>query len=156
MKIISVRDRMVVFLLVIFSLMGTAGVFGGESVFLVTEEEAAQPPTRAVVEELNDGPMISIVSPENGATLSGSFRLYIEVEKREGGADVFMDSLKVRYLKMVPIDITDRVKEYVYDTNLDVPNAEFPEGDHRAEIYIEDTDGNASSKLFHVKVVEVE
>jgi len=136
MTIMSVRFRMVISFMVIFFISMTTGAFCGESVFLVTVEEAAQPSTRAMVEELNDGPMISIVSPENGATLSGPFRLYIEVEKREGGADIFMDSLKVRYLKMVLIDITDRVKEYICDTNLNVPNAEFPEGDHCAEIYI--------------------
>lgn len=134
----------------------TPAAFCSDSVLLVTVEEAAQPPTRASVEELNDGPVISIISPENDATLSGPFRLYIEVEKRVDGADVRMDSMKVRYLKMVPIDITDRVKEYISGTNLDVPNAEFPAGEHRAEIYIEDAEGNASSKLFHVKVVEAE
>jgi len=156
MTIISVRFRIVMFFVMVFLIITTTGAFCDESVFLVTVEEAAQPSTRAVFEEMNDGPMISIVSPENGAILTGPFRLYIEVEKKEGGAEVLMDSLKVRYIKMVPIDITNRVKEYIYDTNLDVPNAEFPVGDHRAEIYIEDAEGNASSRLFHVKVVEAE
>jgi len=156
MRSASVRFRVVIDFEVFFLLSMTSGAFCGDSVLLVTMEEAAQPPIRASVEELNDGPIISIISPENDATLSGPFRLYIEVEKRADGADVRMDTLKVRYIKMVPIDITDRVRVYISGTNLDVPNAEFPTGEHRAEIYIEDSEGNASSKLFHVKVVEAE
>jgi len=156
MKIMSGRFRIILIFLVAFSVFITTGALCKDSVLLVTEEEAAQPHTRATVEELDDGPVISIVSPENGATLSGPFRLYIEVVKKEGGADVIMDSLKVRYIKMIPIDITERVKDYIQDTNLDVPNAEFPNGEHQAEIYIEDAEGNASSKLFRVKVVEAQ
>jgi hypothetical protein len=142
--------------LVVLSVFWAAGALCGDSVLLVTEEEAARPRTRATVEELDDGPVISIVSPENGATLSGPFRLYIEVVKKEDGADILMDTLKVRYMTMIPIDITDRVRDYIQDTNLDVPDAEFPAGEHQAEIYIEDSKGNASSKLFRVKVVKTE
>ncbi|MBN1880981.1 MAG: hypothetical protein JW885_02300 [Deltaproteobacteria bacterium] len=156
MKSISVRYRAVIAFMVIFLISMTAGAFCGDSVLLVTAEEAAQPSIRAAGEEKNDGPVISIHSPENDATLSGTFRLYIEVEKKEDGADVLMDSLKVRYLKVVPIDITDRVRDYISGTSLDVPNAEFPAGNHRTEIYIEDAEGYASSKVFHVEVVEAE
>jgi hypothetical protein len=154
MKRISGHFKVVVvFFLAIFLLMGTTVALCGDTVLLVTEEEASQPGIRARPEELDDGPVISIVSPENGATLSGPFRLHVEVARKEGGSDVSMNSLKVRYHKAVAIDITDRVQEYISGTNLDIPNAEFPDGKHTTEIYIEDADGNASRKYFEVKVI---
>jgi len=153
MKRISGHFKMIVFFLAIFFIAGTMVAFCGDTVLLVTAEEAAQPATRVILEELDDGPVISIISPENGATLSGPFRLHIEVAKKEGGADVSMDSLKVRYHKAITIDITNRVREYIHDTNLDIPEAEFPDGEHITEIYIEDADGNASRKYFQVKVI---
>jgi hypothetical protein len=126
----------------------------GETVLLVTPEEAARTDARGVIKEKDDGPVILIKSPENGSTLKGPFRLYVEIMKREGGADIDMGSLAVKYLKLVPIDITGRVRGYITGSKLDVPDAEFPVGSHRAEIVIRDTAGNESTKLFSVTVSE--
>jgi hypothetical protein len=129
---------------------------GADSVMLVTAEEAALPGVRGAVKELDDGPTIDIRSPENGATLTGPFRLYVEVVKKPDGSDIDMGSLSVTYLKVINIDITGRVRKYISGTKLDVPDAEFPNGSHRALISIKDVDGKVSSKLFSLTVTEPE
>jgi|GEM_PF-4893252 len=58
------------------------------------------------------------------------------------------------YLKAISIDITGRVREYITGTKLDVPDAEFPTGNHRALISINDVDGRVSSKLFYVTITK--
>ncbi|MBN2223640.1 MAG: hypothetical protein JW765_03100 [Deltaproteobacteria bacterium] len=147
--------RVVTFALFVIFLLGGAGIEGwAQTVLLVTPEEAAGPDARAVIVEKNDGPIIVIKSPENGSTQTGPFRLYVEIMKREGGGDIDMDSLAVKYLKLVPIDITGRVRDYITGSKMDVPDAEFPEGSHRAEILVRDTAGNESSKLFSVTVAK--
>jgi hypothetical protein len=150
-----IPTRAVVCVLFVIVLLGAAGIEGrAESVLLVTPDEAGRPDARAVIVEKNDGPIIVIKSPENGSTLNGTFRLYVEIVKREGGADIDMGSLAVKYLKLVPIDITGRVRDYITGSKVDVPDAEFPEGSHRAQILIRDTAGNESSKLFSVTVTK--
>lgn len=140
--------------LLLFVVPGT--VTGEDVVLLVTADEARMSTVRAVVKELDNGPTIKINSPKNGSVLNGPFRLYVEIVKKADGADVDMKTLKVNYLKMITINITPRVKSYIEGTKLDVPQAEFPAGDHRTEIYIEDVDGNVSTKLFTVTVNETE
>ncbi len=127
-------------------------VTGGNSVLLVTEEQAGLDNVRGIVEEVDDGPTINIVSPKSGSVLTGTFRLHVEITKKTDGANVNMKTLKVNYLKIVTINITSKVKDYITGNKVDVPDAEFPVGNHRTEIYIEDVDGNVSRKLFAVTV----
>ncbi|MBN1571783.1 MAG: hypothetical protein JW984_01165 [Deltaproteobacteria bacterium] len=154
MNVKTLISRSPIFFILIIFLIAPTAVTGGDVVMLVTPEEARMSVTRAVVEEIDNGPTIRINSPENGSVLNGPFRLYVEIVKKSGGAEVNMKSLKVNYLKVVTINITSRVQSYVKGTKLDVPEAEFPAGKHRTEIYIEDVDGNASRKLFTVTVNE--
>jgi hypothetical protein len=146
--------RALIIVVPLFLLIAPSVVTGGDSVMLVTEEQAGLDNARGIVEEVDDGPTIKIKSPENGSILTGPFRLYVEITKKAGGANVNMKTLKVNYLKMITINITSKVKDYIKGNKVDVPNAEFPVGNHRTEIYIEDVDGNVSRKLFTVTVGE--
>ena len=49
-------------------------------------------------------------------------------------------------------DITDRVRDYVAGTTIDVAESNLPSGKHTVEIQISDTGGNRSQKLFTVTV----
>ena len=147
--------RKMILLALLFTMpMIPVWAMGADSLMLVTPDEAARPESRATIDELNDGPTIEIKSPENGVTLAGPFRLYVEVIKKSGGSDINMESLTVTYLKLISVDITDRVRKYITGTKLDVPDADFPTGNHRALISIEDVDGKVSSKLFYVTVTK--
>jgi hypothetical protein len=63
-----------------------------------------------------------------------------------------MESLKLEYKKDWGIDITDRVREYVAGTTIDVAESNLPRGKHTVEIQISDTHGNRSQELFTVTV----
>lgn len=124
-----------------------------EPYMLVTDEEASQPDYRGPIIELIDGPVISIISPEMTSP-DVPFHLYVKMLKREGGSDVNMKTFKAMYLKLVPLDITDKFSKYVKGVELDIPDAGFPPGNHRIEFSVEDVDGNISSKLLTVNVAE--
>ena len=125
---------------------------------LITEEEAAGPNTKDLIEkdlmglkEYENGPKIVIETPQNNSTFCDSFCLHINIKKRENGPDVNMDSFKVSYLKLVPIDITDRVRKNIKGTELYIPSAGFPEaGNYRFEFYVEDMNKNATAKYLSV------
>ncbi len=144
--------RALIIVVPLFILTAPSVVTGGDTVLLVTEGQAGLDNARGIFEEVDDGPTIKIKSPENGSILIGPFRLYVEITKKAGGANVNMKTLKVNYLKMITINITSKVKDYIKGNKVDVPNAEFPVGNHRTEIYIEDVDGNVSRKLFNITV----
>jgi len=148
----SLIVRVLVIVVPLLFLTAPAIVTGGDSVLLVTEEQAGLDNARGVFEEVDDGPTIKIKSPKNGSVLTGPFRLYVEITKKADGANINMKTLKVNYLKMITINITGKVKSYIKGNKVDVPDAEFPAGNHRTEIYIEDVDGNVSRKLFTVTV----
>jgi len=63
-----------------------------------------------------------------------------------------MASLRIIYLKMFGIDITDRIRPYVKETRIDANGINFPEGEHEFEIRIKDTDELESNVVFMIKV----
>jgi hypothetical protein len=63
-------------------------------------------------------------------------------------AKVDMGTLKVVYLKLFGIDITDRLKPYVNGQAIDVPEADIPVGDHSIRVDIKDSNGRQSSQVF--------
>ncbi len=122
---------------------------------LISAEEAAMPDTELTargVSELEDGPKLVLTSPENGSTYHGSLDFDIRVEPSIAGLPADMASLKVTYLKGWGIDITSRVRPYVSDGHVDMPDAPIPRGNHSLEIYIEDTEQNATLKVVRFKV----
>lgn len=108
---------------------------------------------RSILLELKDGPVIQVVQP--GGDEIGSQPVEIEVvfEKSSDGADPNMATLKVRYIKFISIDITNRIRPFVVENRFHVAKAEFPKGNHTVEIYLEDTRGKASSKVVEFKVL---
>ena len=68
------------------------------------------------------------------------------------GEPVNMDSLRVVYLKMFGIDITDRIRPYVKETRIDANGIKFPEGEHEFEIRIKDREQMESSEVIKIKV----
>ena len=120
---------------------------------LITEEEAASPDSKDLMglKEYENGPKIVIETPQNNSTFRDSLCLHIYIKKRENGPDVNMDSFKVSYLKLVPIDITDRLRKNIKGTELDIASAGFPDaGNYRFEFYVEDMNKNATAKYLSV------
>jgi hypothetical protein len=129
------------------------GAVQGEAVWLMTEGEAAlasAPVARAPLP--NDGPVIKIITPQQGAEVTSPFPIEIQFEPRQGGALPKMDTLKLTALKIFEIDITDRVKPYVGESRLFVKEAKIPTGRHRLKLTIEDAGGRQTGQILEVTV----
>ncbi|MGH0038448.1 MAG: hypothetical protein ACQGVK_25720 [Myxococcota bacterium] len=127
-----------------------------EPLFLVTEEEAGlpDPPLRGPHKELDGGPEIRVVSPENNAVYAGAFPIEVSFHVGPSGEPVDISTLQVTYRKAWGIDITSRLRRYLSleDLTIKVPETRFPKGRHSVEIYIEDEGDNASSRTFSVEI----
>jgi hypothetical protein len=108
---------------------------------------------RSMILELKDGPQIEVVRPGGGEIDQQPVEIDVVFNQSKDGAEPNMSTLKVRYIKFFTIDITNRVKPYVVANRIHVTQAEFPKGDHTVEIYLEDLQGKASSKVVEFKVL---
>ena len=99
-----------------------------------------------------EGPLIEIASPTNNGTYEGPFPIKVEFLPGPKGYEVDISTLKLEYKKAWGIDITDRVRDFVTGTVIDVEESELPRGRHTVEIEIADSHKNLSHKLFTVTV----
>ena len=67
-----------------------------------------------------EGPEIAIASPTHNATYEGPFPIKVEFLPGPKGYEVDIASLKLEYNKAWGIDITDRVREFITGTVIDV------------------------------------
>ena len=98
------------------------------------------------------GPIIKIEKPDQDQFYDDLIDILIRFDKNPLGELVNMESLRVIYLKMFGIDITDRVRPYIKKTLIDANGIMFPEGEHEFEVRIKDTEELESSEIFKIKV----
>ena len=98
------------------------------------------------------GPIIKIEKPDPDQFYNDLIDVLILFDKNPVGEPVNMESLRIIYLKMLGIDITDRVLPYVKETRIDANGIMFPEGEHEFEVRIKDIEDMGSAKVFKVKV----
>ena len=98
------------------------------------------------------GPIIKIEKPDPDQFYNDLIDILILFDKNPVGEPVNMESLRIIYLKMLGIDITDRVLPYVKETRIDANGIMFPEGEHEFEVRIKDIEDTGSAKIFKVKV----
>ena len=126
-----------------------------EEIWLVTEGEAmlASPPIARGTPDLpKNGPVIKIERPALAPEITTPFPVEVTFEPRPGGSPVKMDSLKVTYLKIIEVDVTDRFKPYIKDNRVIVEKANVPQGRHRLKILITDQNGNQTAEILQVNV----
>ena len=99
-----------------------------------------------------EGPLIEIASPTHNGTYEGPFPIKVKFEPGPKGYEVDISSLKLEYKKAWGIDITDRVRDFITGTVIDVEESELPRGRHTVEIEISDTAKNLSRQIFTVTV----
>ena len=136
----------------------------GSAPVLVTQDEARLPAYRgprvgmapgAKTRSINLGPRFVVIAPAASAGKLIAHRpvaLHIQFQPAEG-ASIDVASLKVTYLRLWGIDITDRVRPYVNDHGIDIDNADIPKGDHSIEIEIRDTLGRAGKEVLKLTVL---
>ena len=135
----------------------------------VTKEEAALPamhhPETGIRNRLNAedqpfpvskestvGPIIKIEKPDPDKLYNDLIDILIRFDRNPIGESVDMKSLRIIYLKMFGINITDRILPYVKENRIDANGINFPEGEHEFEIRIKDTNELESNEIFKIKV----
>ena len=140
----AIRKRLTSFWSVLFVLLVlfTPYSFAGDVLTLITPEEAAQPDapmirTRGIkmTRTEGDGPQIKINSPNLEEPLRIPFLLDIGFEASSDKI-IDYDSLSVKYLKLIHIDLTRRIKPYLNNDRLMVKDVKVPQGKHRLQLFI--------------------
>lgn len=150
----------VIGLLVLVALMGLSPLTGlaGSSIDLLTAEEAARPDAREtglvdIAYEPDTGPDLNLVMPlQNGTPQKPPLDIDLKFVAKPG-TTVDLSKLKVQVVKMINIDITDRVKPFANSNGIFVKDAGFPSGEHKVRVSVGDSSGGRSVKTFVVKVI---
>ena len=110
----------------------------GHGFTLITTEEALQPEVPFLKECSSleeNGPHIKINAPRLDVPLLTPFIVDIAFEASRNKI-IDYDSLRVRYLKFIPIDLTDRVKPYLDNNRLMLKDVKVPQGRHCLQVLI--------------------
>lgn len=117
---------------------GFSDTRSGKSLIAVPEANAA-------------GPEISFLSPDPDKTSFSPLKIMVKFTPREGSR-VDISTLRVELLKLLTINITDRLKGYANNDGIFVDKAELPSGNHKIKVILGDTTGGITSKIFVLKV----
>ena len=165
------KPKQFVILMAVILFFSVAVPSGAEEkiVSWITQEEAALPakkPSGTSMKGLLDsgnqpfqvknqsmaGPIIKVEKPDPDQSYNDLIDILISFSKNPIGEPVNMDSLRIIYLKMFGIDITDRIRPYIKETRIDANGIKFPEGEHEFEIRIKDNEQMESSEKIKIKV----
>jgi len=124
---------------------------GPEGLWLVTPEEAMTPGevrSRGIFQREaplpNSGPDIRIEKPGLDQTLQPPLDIAISFLARRAPVD--LATLKVTLVKLVNIDLTDRVRQYLSPEGLRVPQVNLPIGEHVVRLSLGDQAGGVTVK----------
>jgi hypothetical protein len=156
-------------IILILNIVDQSGAEEKKTISWITEEEAALPAMKPseikkkeylgsnnksfrVKKQSMAGPIIKVEKPDEDQFYDDLIDILISFDKNPIGEPVNMDSLRIIYLKMFGIDITDRILPYVKETRIDANGIKFPEGEHEFEIRIKDREEMESSEVIRIKV----
>jgi hypothetical protein len=124
--------------------------------WLVTPEEAAManaegPPTlRKRGIDPRSGPVIELLKPAAGQASRAPVE--IDVKFRASAAPIDESTIQVTLLKIINVDLTDRLRPYMSASGIYIPNANLPSGRHAVRIKLADRQGNASSSQMTLQI----
>jgi hypothetical protein len=141
---IEIRKRLISFFWISF-LLFSIYPFTGHCFTLITPEEAAQPdapvPRGIKLTRIEgNGPQIKIYSPDLEEPLRIPFVMDIAFEA-PSDKTIDFDSLSIKYLKLIAIDLTGKIKPYLNENRLMVKDVKVPQGKHRLQLSIAYTSG---------------
>jgi hypothetical protein len=120
---------------------------------LITDDEARRPDDTTVVPSraITRGPTIRFEEhpADPGAHTPFEFRIRVEPH---GGASIDPAGIRVIYLKVPAVDLTDRLRPYITAQGIDMPAAEAPAGQHPLRIEVRDSDGHVSQTVIRLEV----
>jgi hypothetical protein len=131
--------------------------------WLITPEEAAQPaapegmipppsgkPFDIGRDAPDTGPIIDLVKPEEGSSRPAPMEVLVRFTPRSAPVD--LSTLAVSVVKLISIDITDRVRPYTSTEGINIPDAKLPSGKHTVRISVGDAEGGTSRKQLTIIV----
>jgi hypothetical protein len=100
----------------------------------------------------SSGPAIIINQPRHGGVYQGP--VPVDVKFSPGpGASIALSTLKIQYVKWAfTKDITEKVRTYVRDEGVFVPQAKLPRGKHTIRISLRDDRNNESRSMVSFEV----
>jgi len=134
-----------------------------EGLWLITSDEAATPAAVVDPDEIrtrglfqraaplpDSGPDIQIEQPGLDQALRPPLDIAISFIPRRSPVD--LSTLKVTLVKLVNLDSTDRVRQYVSPEGLRVPKVNLPSGVHIVRLSLGDQAGGVTVKEIILKV----
>lgn len=126
-------------------LLSTAGAEAQAGVWVVTSQEAALPPSPSskAGRAITRGPAIRQVAPAAAVPANQPFMLKVDFAGR-GGEKINPASVQILVLRGSNVDITSRMKPYVTDKGIEIPNAMVPAGSYALQVSVKDSGGRES------------
>jgi hypothetical protein len=122
---------------------------------LISEAEANLPQaadTAMATRGITRGPGIELVSPAPGApNLKSPLPLRVKFIARNSVA-IDLASVKLTYLRVPAVDLTDRIKPHVTKDGIDMEEAGVPPGSHLIRLDLKDTEGRAATTTISLTV----
>jgi hypothetical protein len=139
---------------IICCLIGACALFGAISaarpavaVELITPSEAALPEQPSIGRErgISRGPTVLVVSPQPGAgTIKSPLDLRVTFESHNG-ATVNVDSVLLTYMRLPAVDLTQRVRDFIAPTGVEIKQAVVPPGTHTIRVSVSDSNGRTGT-----------
>ena len=125
------------------------------NVILITPDEAKLPPPKIAVamsaRGVTRGPQIEVVQDADPTKSPTHFQLKFVAH---GGAKIDPATVQMTYLRTPDVDLTPRIKPFVTDGGIDIPNAVVPAGAHMLRVDLKDSDGRAGTLNFTLNVAQ--
>jgi hypothetical protein len=92
------------------------------------------------------GPQIIVEKPEQGSSVPTPFPVRVRFVPSPG-AKINLRSLEIDVVKMIKISLLSRVKPYLNEQGINIPEAKVPPGTYNIEIAIADDQGRVGSTV---------
>ena len=89
------------------------------------------------------GPVVEMVNPVDGQPTRAPVSIYIKFTPNPSPID--LATLKVQVLKIIKIDITDRLRPYVKPDGIHIDDGRIPAGHYRLRLSLADVDGHQTT-----------
>lgn len=128
---------------------------GMELLELIRVEESLLPPVipkyPGAGREISSGPVIEIVTPNDGKVYTAPVEIRVRFIAKEG-KEIDISTIKVEYVKIFTIDLTPRVIPYTTKDGIVVPAAKLPPGNHIIRLKVGDVTGAVTEQVLRVSV----
>jgi hypothetical protein len=122
---------------------------------LIADDEAQRPdlPPQIAARAVSRGPTVAYLPPGAGVVEHTPFEFKVKLEAH-GGASITPAKVRLTYLKMPGIDLTERVRAFITTDGIVMPAAEAPAGEHLLRLDIEDSEGRTSQAVITLLVAK--